>query len=136
MARADTAVISPNLGLYLGMSPLSVPAKAVKDGFNFRIKDGKLTNRNLGWEQFSQVTFNGPIILLDRLVLRGIGFKTVVGTPTDIYEYDPDTDDAFFLTPIYAVGTVNVTADAVALLTTATGSPTFITEGIQEGMEI
>lgn len=48
MAKSS-AIVSPNYGLYLGQNPLTVPAKAVVDGMNFRVKNGKLQKENLGW---------------------------------------------------------------------------------------
>lgn len=51
MAKS-TAIVPPNLGLYYGVSAISVPARAVQDGRNFRIKQGKIGNRSLGWTPF------------------------------------------------------------------------------------
>lgn len=50
MAKSS-AVLSPNYGLYLGQNPYTVPAKAVVDGMNFRVKNGRLQKQNLGWDE-------------------------------------------------------------------------------------
>lgn len=51
-SRASTAVTSPNLGLYLGKDPFTVPPRAVVDGMNFRVKNGRIQKRNMGWAPF------------------------------------------------------------------------------------
>lgn len=133
---SSSATIPPNLGLYLGMSPLSIPARGLQDGMNFRIKEGKLTNRNIGWDDFSAITFNGPIMVKDVFNIRGLSERDIVITPTDIYSYDRDNDTAVFITPRYATGTVNVSAAANAVVTVASGVPNWVTNGILEGMQI
>lgn len=50
--RRSSAVVSPNLGLYLGFNPYTVPPRAVVDGMNFRVKNGRIQKQNLGWSPF------------------------------------------------------------------------------------
>lgn len=54
MARGgkSSAVVAPNYGLYLDQNPFTVPSRAVVDGMNFRVKNGRLQKRNLGWAPF------------------------------------------------------------------------------------
>lgn len=49
-----TAVAPLNLGLYYSASPLSVPVRGLQDGRNFRIRNGRISNTNLGWGPWSR----------------------------------------------------------------------------------
>lgn len=55
MARGQKsrAITKFNLGLYYNVGPLAVPPGALSDGRNFRIRDGRISNTNLGWEPWS-----------------------------------------------------------------------------------
>lgn len=50
--RTSSSVVPPNLGLYLQTNPYTVPPRAVVDGMNFRVKNGKIGKNNLGWAPF------------------------------------------------------------------------------------
>jgi len=102
----DTAVLSPNLGLYLGRSPLTVPVRGLSEGSNFRIENGTLTNGNLGWELYSAIDFGDPVTLIDTFIIRGNQQRQIIGTPVNLFNYDPDTDTAVYINPIYHTGTV------------------------------
>ena len=85
MAKS-TAVVSPGLGLYLGQPSIATNPRALIDGANFRIKEGKLSNLNLGWTAFSTVNWlplNGPVILIDNFFPRGTE-HLIFGTPKDL----------------------------------------------------
>ncbi len=47
--RSIYAVRRPNLGLYFDRHPLDIPDRAFSAGLNFRIKDGAVTNINIGY---------------------------------------------------------------------------------------
>lgn len=133
MARGSSAVVSPNLGLYLGRPPLTVPSRALQDGLNFRIKEGRISTLSMGWLPYSAVDFQGPISLIDTFSIRGIAERSIIGTPRDLFVYDPGTDTADYINPIYATATVDVTSAANAVVTPDTGTPNWVTNGIKAG---
>jgi len=79
----------------------------LQDGLNFRVKLGKLTNLNLGWEAFSAVTLNGPVKLIANFFIRGLDEKLIFGTLTDLYVYNSSDDTVDYITPRYDTGTAN-----------------------------
>lgn len=108
------ATTSPNYGLIFDRPPINIPAKGLQDGLNFRVKNGTLESRNLGWERFSDDwTLNGPVYLIDNFFPRNLDEQLIFGTITDLYVYDPNTDTVRFLTPNYEVGTASVSGTAV-----------------------
>lgn len=107
MAKGS-AVLSPNLGLYLGRSPLGVPARGLQDGFNFRIDNGQLENLSLGWQKYSAINFGGPVTLIDTFFIRGVAEKQIIGTDRDLFDYDASSDTATYINARYATGTVMV----------------------------
>lgn len=135
MAKTKSnAVLSPNLGLYLDRAAIAIPPRGLRDGLNFRIRDGKLNNFNLGWERFDNWTLNGPVLLIDEFLplSQGLPKKLIFATDTDVYEYDGGNNAVLFLTPRYATGTVSVPGT-----TTVTGVGTnWVAAGIKIGDEI
>lgn len=129
MAKSS-AVTNPNLGLYLDRPSIAVPKGALQDGINFRVREGKLTNFNLGWTRLGNKTLNGPVMLITNLKLRSGTTLIVVCTPTDVYKYTPSTDVFVYLSPIYATGTVAVSGTGV------TGTGTAWTANAKVGDEI
>lgn len=124
-------VIQPNLGLHYDKSRLTVPLRALHEGLNFRVLEGRLNNRQVGWSRYSDFTLNGPVTLIDNLRTRDANEFLVFGTPTDLYTYDPNTDAVRYITPIYVTGT------AAASGTSVTGtSTTWDASGIKAGDEI
>ncbi len=124
-------VLMPNLGLHYDKTPLVLPDRALKDGINFRIREGKLTNRLIGWTQFGDFTLNGPVRLISSFKRRDGVERLIFGTPTDLYRYDAATGDVFYITPRYVTGTVAVAGTAV----TGTGTD-WAAAGVVAGMEI
>lgn len=113
MAKS-TAVLEPNFGLYFDRTPLTIPDRGLVDGYNFRIKNGRVNNLNLGWVRFSpNFVLNGPVTLIDNFFPRNLDEKLIFGTPTDLYRYDAGTDNVVFLTPRYEVGTASASGTAV-----------------------
>lgn len=126
--RKSTAVVTPNLGLYLNRPAIDVPVRALIDGHNFRIKNGKLENLNIGWTRLSDDwELNGAVMKIDSFFPRTLENFTLFVTPSDIYLYDGDTDTVSFLTPRYATGT------AAANGTTVTGTGTTWTTNAEAG---
>lgn len=118
MAKLPQPITRPNLGLYLDRDPLSVPARAVQDGYNFRIKEGILTNYQIGWQRFApNVTLDGPVKLVINFKMRDGTERLVFGTMANLYRYDSASETVTYLTPIYATGTVNVSAANPAVVT-------------------
>jgi len=105
-SSASTAILNPNLGLYLGIDPLMVPATGLLAGENFRVKNGKLSNINLGWVAYSAIAFVDPITLIDTFFIRGVAEKNIVATTRNLYEWDAEADTALYLNARYATGTV------------------------------
>ena len=124
------SVTSPNLGLFLDRPPINIPSGGLRDGINFRCKNGTLESRNLGWERFGTFTLNGPVIMIDNFFPRGQDEKLIFGTATDIYLYDPGSEDVSFLTPNYDTGTASNNNTSV------TGSGTLWSANVRAGDQI
>lgn len=118
MAKAPQPIIRPNLGLYYDRDPLSVPGRGLQDGFNFRIRQGLLTNYQIGWKRFAPtVTLDGPVKLIANFKLRDGTERLVFGTEKELYRYDSATETVSYLTPTYSTGTVDVDASDPATVT-------------------
>lgn len=108
------AVTSPNYGLIFDRPPINIPLRGLRDGKNFRCKNGTLESRNLGWEKFSAAwTLDGPVRLIDNFFPRGLDEQLIFGTATNLYLYDPATDTVRYFTPSYATGTTSVSGTGV-----------------------
>lgn len=108
------AVLQPNIGLVFDRPPIAIPQKGLRDGLNFRIKNGIIESRNLGWERFApDVTLNGPVALIDNFFPRNLGEKLIFATATDIYLFDDATLSVTYLNAIYATGTASASGTAV-----------------------
>lgn len=107
-------IVRPNLGLYLDRPSIALNERMLQAGLNFRVKNGQLTNFNLGWDRFeSTITLNGPVILVANFFIRGGTEKLIFGTPTDLYQYSPSGHSVAYITPIYATGTASASGTAV-----------------------
>lgn len=127
------AVLQPNIGLVLDRPPISIPPGGLRAGRNFAIRDGQLTNANLGWTRFGSFQLGEPVTGIHRHESR-LGIQTsVFCTTTDIYKY-VDASTVEYLTPIYATGTVDVSADDPGVVTVTTGN--FTTGEIKAGDQI
>jgi len=117
---APRAVTMPNYGLYYDRPPISIPPRGLKDGYNFRVKNGALSNLNLGWERFypAGVGLHGRVQEFANFSPREQAEHLVFFTQTDIYRHDSVTNRPVFLTPQYDTGT------AAASGTTVTGTST------------
>ena len=121
----STAVIKPNLGLYLDRPAIAIPPGGLQTGLNFRIQLGQLNNLNLGWTPWNSVQLNGPVTLIEQFNTSEGSSYLIFGTPTDLY-YD-NAGTITFLTPQYGTGTVaasgtGVTGSGTAWNTTPSGS--------------
>jgi hypothetical protein len=129
-SKKSTAVLNPNLGLYLDRARLAMSPRMLQAGFNFRVKLGRLTNLNLGWTRFGTFQLNGAVRMIQNFVIRGGAEELVFATDTDIYRYVNDST-VTFLTPRYQTGTVSRAGNTV----TGVGTD-FVTAGINIGDEI
>jgi len=129
MAKSS-AVLNPNMGLYYDRSRLSLAARMLADGYNFRVKEGKLSNLNLGWNRLGTFQLNGPVMHIQNFLMRDGTEQFIFATLTDIYRYVNDTT-VVYLTPAYTTGTVSRTGNVV----TVTGG-NFTTGGVKIGDEI
>lgn len=111
----NKAVFSPNLGLYYNRPEMQIPRRALVDGYNFRIKDGKLNNYNLGKTKFGTWVLNGRTMAVFTHTDRTNGDTLFLATPTDIYKYNPNStaNPITFVTPRYDTGTVAVAGTVV-----------------------
>lgn len=97
---------------------MEVPNRALVDGDGFRIRDGVLTNANVGRVPYTTKILNGAVVLIDTFFLRGGAQVITLGTPTDLYQYDDSSDTITYITPVYVTGTASASG------TTVTGSGT------------
>jgi hypothetical protein len=134
--QPSSTVLGPNLGLYFDRPSLAIPLSGLQAGNNFRIKNGKLSSLNLGWTRFSDFTLNGPVVLIDNFFLRNGAQRLIFATLTDLYLYSELGDDVSFITPQYTTGTVDVSNANPAVVSAASGSPTWDASGIKEGDQI
>lgn len=111
------AVTSPNLGLILNTPLIDIPSQGLQDGLNFRVKNGSIDTRNMGWEKFATWVLNGSVALIDRLYKRNGQRFLIFGTSTDLYTGDDTT--IRYITPIYATGTASRAGAAVTGVGTA-----------------
>lgn len=130
MAKS-TAVLLPNLGLYYDRPRLALNSRMLAQGLNFRVKNGKLSNLNLGWSRFGTFQLNGAVRMIKNFVLRGGDEELVFATDTDIYRYVNDTT-VTYLTPRYQTGTASRAGTTV----TGGGGADFVTAEIAVGDEI
>lgn len=117
MARVGakgSSTIAPNLGLFLDRPTVALNSRMLQDGLNFRVKEGKLSNFNMGWGRFSTFTLNGAVLLIDNFFLRGGSEKLIFGTKTDLYVYNTaGSGSVTYINPIYATGTASASGTAV-----------------------
>lgn len=107
-------VSNPNLGLYLDRAPIDLSPRALQDGLNFRVKNGQLESRNLGWEKFATWTLDGRrAMLIDNFFPRGQSEKLIFANDRDLFRYDSVLDAVRYITPIYTVGTASTSGTAV-----------------------
>lgn len=125
-------VTRPNLGLYLDRPAVALPDRALRDGDNFRIVDGALTNDKTGWSRLGSFTLNGTVNLISEFQKADGSLLTILGTEKDLYNLTVSAETVAFLTPRYETGTVDVTnGDA-----TVTGTGTAWTSNLSEGDQI
>src|SRR5258707_1173472 len=127
--KKATAVLMPNLGLYLDRDAIAMSPRMVQDGLNFRVKEGKLSNLNMGWTRFGSFQLNGPVTLIRNFIKRDGTEQLIFATLTDIYKYVNATT-VVYLSPRYETGTVSRTGNAVLGVGTS-----FVTGGVKIGDE-
>lgn len=130
-SKKSTAVVNPNLGLYFDRARIAMSPRMLVDGKNFRVKQGKLSNLNMGWTRFGTFTLNGPVALIRNFIKRDATESLVFATLTDIYKYVNETT-VTYLTPRYETGTASRSGTTV----TAGGGANFVTAGIKAGDQI
>lgn len=112
-----TAILTVNRGLFLDRPPIGVPPGGWVDCLNVQPKLGSVSNLDLGWSRFEDWALLGPVRLIDRMKLSDGTEELLFADPTDIYRYNPATNEVDFLTPIYATGTASVAAGATPTVT-------------------
>lgn len=109
----STAVVKPNLGLYLDRPAIALPPGALQDGLNFRIKLGNLNNLNLGWALWNNVQLNGPCTLLVNFTNSAGASVLILGTPTDLYTFNVGLKRVLYISPTYTTGSASASGTAV-----------------------
>ncbi len=135
MPPKSTAVRRPNLGVYLDRPSIQIPPRGLEDCLNVRIRNGEISNNNMGWDQFFTTALSGPCTLVQEVIPRDAVVTLIFGTTLDLYKWtDASPDTVAFLTPIYVTGT----AAGVNGSTTVEGasSPNWVNAGIAAGDEI
>lgn len=126
-------VVSPNLGLFLGRSKITVPDRGLSDGNNFRIRDGAVTNRNVGFDFLFAESLGNPCTLAAAF-LSTLGISTTIfGTKRDLFRFDEALNLPFYITPNYSTGTVAVTNGSPVV--TGTGT-TWSASGVKPGDQL
>jgi hypothetical protein len=116
-----TSTVAPNLGLYLGRPGTTVPVGGLEAGNNFRLKQGRINNHNLGWVRWDDYTLNGPVMKMFRFILRAGTQRILYFTLKDIYLYNDVALTVSYLTPRYETGTVAINGGSATLLERASG---------------
>lgn len=130
MAKKSSAVVLPNLGLYYDRPRIALAPRMLADGLNFRVKQGRISNLNLGWQRFGTIQLNGPVLMIADFVMRGGTEKLVFATDKDLYQRVDDNTVAF-ISPIYDEGTVERSGTTVTLT-----DGTFVTNKVKSGDQI
>lgn len=129
MAKKSSAILTVNRGLYLDRPAIALPPGAMQDCMNVRVKEGQITNLNMGWSRFGTWTLNGPVMMIANFINRVGEEQLIFATKTDLYKY-VSASSVRFITPIYSTGTVEVSG------TTVTGSGTSWSTNAQAGDQI
>lgn len=131
LQRAGKAVHAANLGLYLDRPALLVPERGLAAGDNFRVRNGQVTNENVGWAPFDDLNLDGkPVTLVTEFQPQGGTRKLIFGNTTDLFQYVTDT--LSYITPRHdATGeTIDVTEDDDEV---AGNSTAWQTDGVKAG---
>lgn len=129
-SRKSTATLLPNLGIYYDRARLSLAPRMLADALNVRVKEGKLSNLNLGWTRFGSFQLNGPVLMIQDFLRRDGSELLVFATATDLYKYVNDTT-VVYLTPRYQTGQASRSGNTV----TGVGT-NWVTGGIKANDEI
>lgn len=110
MPKAKTTHLNHgSYGLYLDRPQIAVPIGGLSDGLNFRIKDKRVSNINLGWVKFMPTALNGAVGLIDIYTNRSGTERLIFATLLDLYLYVSASNSVTYLSPRYETGTINVT---------------------------
>ena len=125
-------ILRPNLGLILDSSVITLPEGALSAGMNFRVRDGELSNLNLGWARWGNLQIGvdraaaagdfqpGYIQKIYNFTNRNQVQKLVIVTTTDIFEFVSENSEALLLNPRYETGTANTTNNSTTVVGTGT----------------
>ncbi len=127
MARKEeTAVLQPNLGLYLDRPPIYIPERGLRDCLNVRIQNKAIQRQNIGYGPFPDgaaepLDLDGlPVMLIDNFFPRDGGQFLVLANTRDLFVYDEGNESVAYLTPRYETGTVDVTNGSAVVTGTST----------------
>ena len=126
------AVHGANLGLYLDRPPLLVPERGLSAGLNFRITNGQITNRNVGWSSFNSLNLDGkPVLLLEEFQPTGGTRVLILGNSTDLFKYASST--LSYLTPRIDNGAHTITVTHNSKTVTGNAGTTWVTKDVKPG---
>lgn len=127
-AAKTASVVQPDQGVFLGQPSWTIPMRGLEDCLNIRIKQGIINSNNMGWTKFSAIQLDSPVCFVDQFRQSDHSRILVVGTLTDLYEYDTGSAKFLLLTPRYSTGTV--TTDGT---TTVVGAGTAWVANVKAG---
>lgn len=137
MPPKSTAVLAPNLGLYLDRPKLALSDRMLENCENIRIKNGKIIRDNLGWAAFMSTGLTDPVTLIDQHFLSTGGTILIFGTTKNLYQYDSTNEVPLYINPIYSTGTVTATLSSTAITGVGTAwTSALTTAGALAGYEI
>lgn len=109
-SKKPTFITQPFLGLWLDRPAWQIDPRAFSACNNVIILNGRVTSSLMGWT-IQTPTFSGAITLLADFPIGENFHMRVVGTPTDLYNWNNGTPK--FITPVYNTGTVSTNGTAV-----------------------
>lgn len=135
--KKSTAVVAPNLGVYLDRPKLALSDRMLENCKNVRIKNGKIIRDNLGWSKFITQSLTDPVTLIDEHFLSTGGVILIFGTTKNLYQYSTTNEDVTYINPICGTGTVLATMSSTSLVGSATGWASALTSaGVKSGYEV
>lgn len=138
MPRADgNSVQAPVLGLYLDRPESRIPEGGFASMTNARVRNGRLTNANIGWAAFPDDEGATALDLDSLPVMLVAQWRDSAGTQylifantRDLWLWDNSAKIARYITPSNNTGTIAVTNGSKTVTGTGTN---FVTDGVKQG---
>jgi len=121
-------VLAPVLGVYNDRPHMLMPERAMWECINVRIRNGEITNQQMGYSQYVETVLPDPILHATNFRQRNGSSHLLVCTRRDIARYNSVAARFDYLTPIEDTGTITAIGPLVAGVGT-----TWITDGVKIG---